>query len=129
MFALTSDFCYYLYHEPTDMRKSFDGLSGLIQNRLKRPATNGEVFMFINKRRDRIKLLRWEDDGFLLYYKRLEEGTFELPGWDHHSSAYVMSWSDLFMMLKGISFKSIHYRKRVSKMDHYQQNQPPAVGN
>lgn len=115
MFALTSDFCYYLYREPTDMRKSFDGLSGLVHSRLRRNPTSGEVFVFINKRRDRINLLRWEEGGYLLYYKRLEEGTLELPRWDSSSQTYIMNWGELVMMVQGISYKHIHYRKRYSK--------------
>ena len=115
MFALTKDFCYYLYQEPTDMRKSFDGLSGIIHNQLGRNPTSGEVFLFINKRRDRIKLLRWEEGGYLLYYKRLEQGTLELPRWNTQSKTYVMSWSDLVKMIEGIPFRHIQYRKRYSK--------------
>jgi len=74
MFALSSTNKFHLYSEPTDMRKSFDGLSGLIRDSLGRNPLNGEVFMFINKRRDKIKLLHWQGISFTLYYKRLEKG-------------------------------------------------------
>jgi transposase len=70
---------YYLYREPTDMRKSFDGLCGLVSGRLGQSPMSGDVFIFINKPRNRIKLLRWEAGGFVLFYKRLESGMFELP--------------------------------------------------
>jgi len=122
MFALTSNFCYYLYREPTDMRKGFNGLSALVHSRLRRYPTSGEVFIFINKRRDLIKLLRWENDGFVLYYKRLEQGTLELPGWDSASKTYTMSWSELVMMIEGISLKDVRRRKRYSRYDDYQQD-------
>jgi len=57
------------------MRKSFDGLSGIVQSQLNRNPTSGEVFIFVNRRRNRVKLLKWEQGGFILYYKRLESGT------------------------------------------------------
>jgi len=64
------------------MRKSFDGLSGLIQNTLGTSPLNGDVFIFINRRRDKIKLLHYQGISFTLYYKRLEEGTFEVAIYD-----------------------------------------------
>jgi transposase len=70
---------YYLYREPTDIRKSFDGLCGLVTDRLGQNPMTGDVFIFINKPRNRMKLLKWEPGGFVLFYKRLERGTFELP--------------------------------------------------
>ena len=68
---------YYVYREATDMRKSFDGLCGLVSGRLGQSPMSGDVFIFVNKPRNRIKLLRWER-CFVLFYKRLERGTFEL---------------------------------------------------
>ncbi|MBA7537169.1 hypothetical protein ES705_29436 [subsurface metagenome] len=73
MFSLTSSFRYYLYRGFTDMRKSFNGLSGIVQSKLHRNLMSGEVFIFINWRRDRVKLLRWETGGFILYYKWLKD--------------------------------------------------------
>ncbi|MFT6336755.1 MAG: transposase [Saprospiraceae bacterium] len=61
------------------MRMGFDGLSGLISNQMHRSPLDGRVYLFINRRRDRMKMLVWESGGFMLYYKRLEQGTFELP--------------------------------------------------
>lgn len=112
MFGLTSSQQYFLYREPTDMRKSFDGLCGLIESQLERNPLSGEVFIFINKRRDRVKMLRWEQGGFVLYYKRLESGTFELPVYDHDQKSYRMNWSDLVMMIEGISWQNVQKRKR-----------------
>ena len=76
MFALTAQQSYFLYHQPTDMRKGFNGLSGLVRNELGKNPLSGDVFIFINRRRNRMKLLVWEDSGFVLYYKILEQGTF-----------------------------------------------------
>jgi transposase len=121
MFALTPQFCYYLYRQPTDMRKSFNGLSGLVITQLHRNPTSGEVFLFVNKRRNLIKLLRFEGNGFILYYKRLEEGTLELPEFDEQSTTCTMTWTQLVMMIEGISMKKIYQRKRFSFQEKYQQ--------
>ncbi|MEA1877742.1 MAG: IS66 family insertion sequence element accessory protein TnpB [Bacteroidota bacterium] len=127
MFALTSQYSYYLYREPTDMRKSFTGLSSLVLQQLHRNPASGEVFLFINRRRDMIKLLRFEGSGFILYYKRLEQGTFELPMFDSMKNTYTMNWTQLVMMIEGISLKKIYQRKRYSIFDRYQQNAGVAV--
>lgn len=92
------------------MRKSFDGLQGLVQEKLKRRATSGEVFIFINKRRDRVKLLHWEAGGFVLYYKRLEKGTFELPV--IQGEGCQIAWSELMMIIEGIKVKDFERRTR-----------------
>ncbi len=110
MIAFGPSHRYFLYREPTDMRKSFDGLSGLVHSELGRDPLSGDVFIFLNRRRTHIKLLVWDRSGFVLYYTRLEEGTFELPsceqpGWDH-----------LVMMLEGVSMKKLQYRKRYGQL-------------
>jgi transposase len=114
MFSLSSSLTYYLYRGQADMRKSFDGLSGLVQNELQRDPLSGEVFIFISRRRNTIKLLHWESGGYVLYYKRLEQGTFEIPHFDHHTKSYEICWSELVMMIEGISMQRIKYRKRYS---------------
>ena len=112
MFSLTSSHRYHLYRGYTDMRKSFDGLSGIVQNQLGRNPCSGEVFIFINKPRNRIKLLHWEYGGFTLYYKRLESGTFELPAFKEELLYCTLPWHQLVMMVDGISMKVINQRKR-----------------
>jgi transposase len=112
MFSLSSALSYFLYRNPVDIRNSFDGLSGLIQNELGRDPLSGEVFIFMNKRRNQVKLLRWEQGGFILYYKRLETGTFELPNQDSDSTTCSLQWSTLVLMIEGISMKNIQKRKR-----------------
>ena len=97
---------YYLHREPTDMRKSFNGLCGLVTGGLRRDPLSGEVFVFINRRRTHLKLLVWDRSGFVLYYKRLEAGTFELPVTDS------IRWDHLVLMLEGVSLESARYRKR-----------------
>lgn len=112
MFGLSSNHRYSLYSGPTDMRKSFDGLAGLVRNELGRDPQNGEVFLFINKRRDRIKLLHWAGSGFTLYYKRLEGGTFELPEYDLEACSITLTYAQLVMLVDGISIKNTVHRKR-----------------
>lgn len=102
---------YYLYKEPADMRKGFHGLSALVRNELHRDPVDGSVYIFINRRRDKIKLLVWDRSGFVLYYKSLESGTFELPG----NPEIAISWHQLWLILEGISLDSVRQRKRYYK--------------
>jgi len=112
MFTLSSSHRFHLYSEPTDMRKSFDGLSGLIENHLQRNPRNGSVFMFINKKRDKLKLLHWQGVGYTLYYKRLERGTFELPDYDVQSASIRIDYAQMIMIIDGLSIENITRRKR-----------------
>ncbi|KAF7277608.1 hypothetical protein GWI33_003104, partial [Rhynchophorus ferrugineus] len=88
------------------MRKSFDGLCGLVISVMQRQPTSGEVFVFLNRSRTHMKLLHWEKGGFVLYHKRLERGTFLAPGVNEGE----FSWSDLVLMVEGIQFaKTVIY--------------------
>lgn len=110
MFTLSSSHRYFLYGHPTDMRKSFDGLSGIVQSQLQRNPMSGEVYVFINKQRNRMKLLHWEQGGFTLYYKRLEKGLFELP--ETMDKTLGISWSTLMMIVEGISLDYLRRKDR-----------------
>jgi len=112
MFTLSSGLEFHLYSEPTDMRKSFDGLCGIVRNELHRSPSNGNVYVFINKSRNKIKLLHWTGNSFVLYYKRLERGTFEHPHYDIQSGTYQLSYSQIVMLVDGISIKNIHKKTR-----------------
>ena len=112
MFSLGSSHSYYLYTQPTDMRKSFDSLSGLVTSKMKSDPFNGQVYIFINKQRNRIKLLHWESGGFTLYYKRLEKGQFEFPCVSE--SACSIRWSELMLITEGIKLKTIRRSERFS---------------
>ena len=111
MLSLSPGIRYFLYRHPTDIRKSFDGLSGIIQNELAQNPLSGDVFIFLNKRRTHIKLLSFEGDGYALYYKRLERGTYELPGFNGDKGTTI-SPAQLQLILGGISLKNIKYRPR-----------------
>ena len=112
MISFSSSQRYYLYRAATDMRKSFDGLSGLVINELRQVLTAGDVFIFINKPRNSIKLLVWDRNGFVIYYKRLEAGTFTLPSGSDETKGWVIKWEELVMMLEGILLASAKRRKR-----------------
>ena len=103
---------YYLYREPTDMRKSFDGLCGLVNGRLGQNPMSGDVFIFFNKPRNRVKLLRWETGGFVLFFKRLEQGTFELPKLQNPSLSQMLDYGELAMIITGIAMKNASRRQR-----------------
>jgi transposase len=117
MFALTAENTFHLYSHPTDMRKSFDALSGLVLNNLGYNPINGEVFIFINKSRDKIKLLRWQGSGYLLYYKRLEKGTFELPRYDSSVGSITLSYAQMVMIMDGLSIRNLQKRIRYTPLE------------
>lgn len=112
MFGLNQGLRFYLYNAPTDMRKSFDGLSGLIQNNTDYNLLCGDVFVFVNRMRNKMKLLHWEHGGFVLYYKRLERGTFEITRDFEQQVTKKLDYSTLVMMVNGISTRNIKYLKR-----------------
>lgn len=117
MFTLSSSHQFHLYSQPTDMRKSFDGLSGLIRNNLDSNPCNGDVFIFINKQRDKIKLLHWQGISFTLYYKRLEKGTFELPRYDENVGSITLNYTQIVMIVDGLSIKNIQKRKQYQPIE------------
>ena len=112
MFSLSTAYTYYFYKDPTDMRKSFDSLSGLVRSGIKRDPFNGNVYIFMNKQRNMIKLLHWASGGFTLYYKRLEKGQFTVP--DFSTQSVEIKWSDLVLMVEGIGIKNIKRSLRFS---------------
>jgi transposase len=112
MLSLPANVHIYLCAAPTDMRKSFDGLSGLVQSVFERDLLEGHLFLFVNRRRDRVKLLWWDRDGLALFYKRLESGTFEVPRVVADQSHVELDATEMAMLLGGISLSSVKRRKR-----------------
>ena len=102
---------YYLYDKPCDMRKSFNTLGALVSGQMGLELLSGAGFVFINKRKTHLKMLMWEGDGFGLYYKRLERGTFEHPS---SGNGYELSYEKLLLILGGIETNNIEKRKRFS---------------
>lgn len=111
MLSLQDNRRYFMYQGICDMRKSFDGLGGIVGQQMSMKLLTGDVFIFINKRRTQIKLLMWDNDGFCVYHKRLEKGTFELPSTSGQSKVTI-SALDLQLILSGIQLKSVKRRPR-----------------
>ena len=108
---------YYLYRSPADMRKGFDSLSGIVTSCMQHNACSGDIFIFLNRHRTHIKLLLWEGDGFALYYKRLEQGTYELPVCNNSDSSMNLTQQQLQFILQGVALGKIEYRKRYKKKE------------
>lgn len=115
MLHLSASCKYYLYAEHTDMRKGFDSLSGMVTQHLQMDALSGSIYIFMNRRRNQVKLLLWEGDGFSLYYKRLEQGTYELPAAARDATGYITA-QQLQLILQGIQLKSVKMKKRYQRM-------------
>lgn len=110
-----SDKCrYLLYSGTTDMRKSFHGLAAIVNYKMQCDVLNGDIYIFISKRRNAIKLLRFEPDGFAIFYKRLEKGTFEIPVPDSSSGTVFLTDNEMIFILKGVALKQVKYRPRYS---------------
>jgi transposase len=102
--------------QPTDMRRGFPGLSGQVQTILDQDPLSGHLFLFRNRRRDRVKILFWDGDGYVIYYKHLARGTFEFPvSSDPDSPIAQIRASELSMLLDGIELKG---RKRRPRYEH-----------
>jgi transposase len=113
MLSIPSTVSIFLYTEPTDMRKSFDGLSGLVRAELGADPTDGSLFLFINRRRDRLKLLHFDGTGYWLYYRLLEAGTFEVIAAEGNCAQ--IDATQLAMLLGGVSLVGVKRRKRYQR--------------
>ncbi len=113
MLSVPSGLRIYLYTTPTDMRKGFDGLSALVSGQLKHDPLSGELFIFVGRRRDRVKLLYWDRDGLALWYKRLEQGTFHLP--TAGAASVELSRAELGMLLEGLELAGVRRRPRYQR--------------
>ena len=102
----------YLCTAPADMRKGFDSLAALVREHLKCDPLSGHLFLFVGRGKDRLKILYWDSDGFAVWYKRLEEGTFRLPAARSAGASVEIKASELAMLLAGIDLTSIKRRKR-----------------
>ena len=105
--------------QPTDMRKGFDGLSGLAEHVLRQDPLSGHLFVFRNRARDRIKVLYWDHDGLAVWYKRLERGTFQLPtdlqSLDAEQTGAEITAGELSLLLGGVELSSVKRRRRYER--------------
>src|SRR6202171_5959194 len=105
MLSLPTTVGIWIATEATDLRKSFDTLAELVRQQLKGDPLSGQLFVFRNKRADRVKLLYWDEDGFVIVYKRLEVGTFRFP--NAESASVQIRAADLQMLLDGVDLGSV----------------------
>ncbi|HUG89360.1 MAG TPA: IS66 family insertion sequence element accessory protein TnpB [Planctomycetaceae bacterium] len=110
MLSLPAQVRVFLCTRAVDMRKSFDGLSGLVEEVFGGDVLSGDLFVFVNRRRDRLKILAWDRDGLMIWYKRLEAGTFQVPR--HESAGVELEAAELSMLLSGIDLTAARRRKR-----------------
>lgn len=110
MLSITNVHRCYLYRGHTDMRKGVDSLCGLIRNELGQDPLSGELFVFFNRSHSLVKILMWDQDGFALYQKRLERGTFEIP--DGDLAHERITAQQLNFILAGVSLKNVRLRPR-----------------
>ena len=111
MIQLSSVVRIFLCTRPTDMRKGFDGLTGLVQECFDQDPLTGHLFLFVNRRRDRIKILYFDRDGLAIWYKRLEAGSFEIPHASERNGIELQA-TQLALILSGIDLKTARQRKR-----------------
>ncbi|MGM0488541.1 MAG: IS66 family insertion sequence element accessory protein TnpB [Planctomycetota bacterium] len=116
MLSVPANVSIYLCTKATDMRKGFDGLHSLVRQVFDRDPVDGHLFLFVNRRRDRVKMLWWDRDGMALFYKRLEAGTYQLPAVKDNTEGVEIDATVLSMMLNGVDVESATRRKRYSRV-------------
>lgn len=99
MLALTGSSRFFLHLDPVDFRNGFEGLCFIVESIIQQEVTAGGYFIFLNKRRDRMKVLYWDGDGLAIWYKRLEKGTFLRRGADK----VLMERREFLMLLEGVT--------------------------
>jgi hypothetical protein len=103
---------YWLYPIPTDMRKGFYTLSGLVADQMGKEVRSGDVFIFINRHCTSMKALHLEHGGLVIYYLKLEKGNFTLPLFDEYGKSHPFTWQKLMLMVQGIDAAKCNYKKR-----------------
>ena len=112
MFNLNASMRYWLYPFPTDMRKGFYTLSGLVTEGMGQDVRSGDVFIFLNRQCTSMKALHMEHGGLVIYYMKLEKGNFALPPLDEKGKIHPFSWQKLMLMVQGIDAGQCNYKKR-----------------
>jgi Transposase and inactivated derivatives len=110
MLALSPSCRYFLYTQPVTISSSFYKLAAIVSEQMHMNPLAGDVFIFFNRKATHVKLLQWQLDGFAIYYKRLEKGTFEIPG--SLETQQLLTSTQLMLILQGIRLDKVQYRKR-----------------
>ena len=124
MISLPHPVRVFLHTPATDLRKGFDALSGLVTTAFDQDPTSGHLFLFVNRRRDRIKILYWDRDGLAIWYKRLESGSFQVPTACSEAASIEMTSTQLSLILSGIDLRSARQRKRYRRPMSAVENRP-----
>jgi transposase len=124
MISLPHPVRVFLHTPATDLRKGFDALCGLVTTAFAQDPTSGHLFLFVNRRRDRIKILYWDRDGLAIWYKRLESGTFQIPTTAAEAASIEMTATQLSLILSGIDLSSARQRKRYRRATPAAENRP-----
>src|SRR5262245_54627209 len=119
----------FMHTPATDLRKGFDALSGLVTTAFAQDPTSGHLFLFVNRRRDRLKILYWDRDGLAIWYKRLETGSFQLPAINCDTPSIEMTSTQLTLILSGIDLRSARQRKRYQRPKPEAENRPVPTCN
>jgi len=106
MLSLTGNPRIFLYKKPMNMRKSFEGLSAMVEKEFSIPLTSGAFFVFLNRRKDRMKILYWDSDGLAIWAKRLEKGRFS----NKATEKTCMNRREFFLLLEGVTPKRLNLR-------------------
>ena len=112
MIHLPASVRVYLCLTPTDMRRSFDGLHALVRDYLGMDAFAGHLYLFTNRRRDRLKIIYWDNSGFAIWAKRLEAGVFVIPSGEPGSTRFEITIEELGALLSGIDLEQANRHKR-----------------
>lgn len=112
MLSLSNQSRIFIHALPTDMRKSFDGLCGIVKGDFGKDILDGDYFVFFNRLMDRCKILLWDRDGLILIYKRLEQGCFQRVPYDGEDLAIEVDATTLTLILTGIDLSTAKRRKR-----------------
>lgn len=112
MLGLPPGVSVFMALEPVDMRKSFDGLGAAVEAVFGRSVLDGHLFLFLNRRRDRIKILWWDVDGLALWAKRLERGSYELPAHESGARQLKLDATQLSLLLGGVRLSAARHGRR-----------------
>ncbi len=119
MLTLPASVRIYVAADAVDLRRGFDGLAAATRSLIQQDPLNGHLFVFLNRRRNRIKLLAWDRTGYLLIYKRLERGTFHLPMQPSSGRRHLeLDAGDLGLMLEGVDLRGARRRERWRRLPH-----------
>ncbi|MCQ2196344.1 MAG: IS66 family insertion sequence element accessory protein TnpB [Bacteroidaceae bacterium] len=112
MFELNENNRYFLCIYPMRFNYGIDGLYNMVATNTHLSPMTGDAFVFFNKPRNMVKILKWDTDGFLLYQKRLAKGRFELPRYSEDSGCFELSWDTFYFIIKGVNLAAVKYHNR-----------------